>query len=108
MAKSNTRNRQITVAGDLRRTEASTGPDSEILSFADFLDGGKIGGQNGRFSAEHVHVSIDRASDALVLTIHDPLGVKPEPTVVTLAGLGAQYAAYDGLQLSDIIKGLGS
>jgi hypothetical protein len=57
-------------------------------------------------ATDYVDVSIDLDNDALILTIHDPDGAKTAPTVVTLAGLGHQYAAYDGLHLSDIISGI--
>ncbi len=76
------------------------------LSFADLLDGGASGPGNDLSAADCVEVGIDLDNNALILTIHDPKDPEAVPTVVTLAGLGAQYAAYDGLHLSDIIKGL--
>ena len=77
-----------------------------ILSFAGLLYGGAPGLGVDRLGTDYVDVSIDLDNDALILTIHDPNGVNNTPTVVTLAGLGHQYAAYDGLHLSDIISGI--
>ncbi len=77
-----------------------------ILSFAGLLYGGAPGRGLDRLATDYVDVSIDLDNDALILTIHDPHDVTPTPTVVTLAGLGHQYAAYDGLHLSDIISGI--
>lgn len=103
MAKSNSRNRHHA----LRNQPGQLFAAADSLSFADLL-GGEPGRFEGQPAADYVAVSIDHDNDALILTIHDPNGTNPDPTVVTLAGLGAEYAAYDGLQLSDIIKGFGS
>jgi len=78
----------------------------KTLSFADLLDGGAPGLGNGLSAADCVEVGIDPENNALILTIHDPKAPEAVPTIVTLAGLGAQYAAYNGLHLSDIINGL--
>ncbi len=80
----------------------------QILSFADLLDGGAPGLGNDLSAADCVEVCIDLDNNALILTIHDPNAPDSDPTVVTLAGLGVQYSAYDGLRLSDIINGIGA
>ncbi len=78
----------------------------KTLSIADLLYGGASGPGNDLSAADCVEVGIDLENNALILTVHDPKASEAVPTIVTLAGLGAQYAAYDGLYLSDIIKGL--
>ena len=83
------------------------GAGENTLSFAGLLNGVTPGLGVDRLATEYVDVSIDLDNNALILTIHDPDGVNTAPTVVTLAGLGHQYAAYDGLHLSDIISGIG-
>ena len=79
----------------------TTGLSGDILTFADLLDGSDP--TLDEFNTDNVGVTVDL--DDLILTIEDTDTEGGNPsTVVTLAGLGEEYADYNGMSLSDIIN----
>ncbi len=80
-------------------------PSVDKLSFADLLDSGEPGLGDDTFAIEDVGVTVD--GNDLVLTITDSTGTNAD-TVVTLSGLGNDYAAYDGGSLADLVNGVDS
>jgi hypothetical protein len=73
-------------------------PSGDTLSFADLLDhGGTLDDLLGEITVDLVN---DDADLQLTIPGHDGAA----NTVVTLAGLGGEYATYDGGTLNDIVN----
>jgi hypothetical protein len=79
-------------------------PAVDTLSLADLLDSGTAG-LDDDLSAFAATIDVNIDGNDLVLTIHDQ-GTVNGDTTVTLAGLGHEYAAFDGGHLSDIIDSI--
>ena len=56
---------------------------------------------------DDVDVSLSGDGNDLILTINDSTGSNAD-TVVTLSGLGTDYAAYNGGSLADLVDGIGT
>jgi len=89
-------------AGEGHDTINDFNPATDTLSFADLLDHGAVG-LDDDLSAFAANIDVSIQGNDLVLTIHDQ-GSANGDTTVTLAGLGNDYADFNGMHLSDIIS----
>jgi Ca2+-binding RTX toxin-like protein len=88
-------------AGEGNDTIVDFNSTEDTLSFSDLLDGGDLGLEDD-LAAYADTIGVEVVGDDLVLTIPEQGGGANE-TTVTLAGLGDEYAAYDGGTLGDMI-----
>lgn len=90
-------------SGEGMDTISDFNPAVNTLSLADLLDSGAAGLDDDLSAfAATIDVNVSTDGNDLILTIHDQ-GAGNSDTTVTLAGLGHDYAAFDGGHLSDII-----
>ncbi|MDT8424313.1 MAG: Calx-beta domain-containing protein, partial [Desulfuromonadales bacterium] len=88
-------------AGEGLDTISDFNVSEDTLSFADLLDGG-VTGLEDELAGLTASIGVAIIDGDLVLTIPDQYDGNPD-TVVTLAGLGNDYASYNGQTLADII-----